>query len=108
VVKAFFVYVMTNMRRTTLYVGMTNSLIVRISQHRNGEIAGFTKRYNLNRMVYYEVFNDVRDAIAREKQTKGWSRNKKDELIATKNPRWKDLAPEVLGFDPAPKTRWRD
>lgn len=106
--RAYYTYMMTNKGHSTLYTGMTNSLVLRTSQHRRGEIAGFSKRYNTNRLVYYERFSDVRDAIAREKQLKGWSRKKKDELIATKNPDWKDLAVTLLGFGEAPVTRWEE
>lgn len=75
--KEFFVYIVTNKGRTTLYIGITHSLVRRMWQHRQGEIPGFSKRYNTNRLVYYEQFADVRDAIAREKQLKGWSLKKK-------------------------------
>ena len=106
--KEYFVYIMTNQGRTTLYTGMTNGLVRRVTQHRNGEIPGFTSRYNVNRLVYYEQFNDVRDAIAREKQIKGWSHRKKEELIETKNPKWADLAVSVLGMSPAPAGHWKE
>jgi len=106
--KAYFVYIMTNKGRTTLYTGMTNSLVRRVSRHRKGEIPGFTRRYNTNRLIYYEQFNDVHDAIAREKQIKGWSHRKKEELITTKNPKWTDLAESLLGIGVAPATRWQD
>ena len=102
----YFIYMVTNKGRTTLYTGVTNSLVRRVSQHRRGEIPGFSQRYNTNRLVYYEQFQDVRDAIAREKQLKGWSRRKKEALINAMNPGWTDLAVTVLGFGPAPSTRW--
>ena len=105
--KTYFVYMMTNKGRSTLYTGMTNSLVHRVSQHRMGEIPGFTQRYNINRLVYYEQFNDVRDAISREKQIKGWSRRKKEALISIKNPKWTDLAVTVLGLGNAPRSRWQ-
>lgn len=106
--KTYFVYIMTNKGRTVLYVGVTNSLVRRVSQHRRGETAGFTQRYNFNRLVYFEKFNDVRDAIRREKQIKGWTRKKKKDMIARMNPKWTDLAVSILGLDPAPLTRWND
>jgi putative endonuclease len=106
--KEYFVYAVTNQGRTTLYIGMTNSLVRRISEHRRGEIAGFSKRYNTTRLVYYEQYNDVRDAIAREKKLKGWSRAKKEALINSKNPKWADLAVTVLGLEPAPVSNWQD
>ncbi len=99
---------MTNKGRTTLYIGVTNSLIRRVAQHRNAEIEGFSKRYNTNRLVHYESFNDVRDAIAREKQLKGWSRKKKEALITGTNPKWTDLGETVLEFEKAPATQWED
>ncbi len=69
---------------------------------------GFTRRYNLNRLMDYEQLNDIRDAIAREKKIKGWSRMKKEALIETKNPKWMDLAVSLLGMGPAPATRWQE
>ena len=75
--KAFYVYMMTNRSRVVLYTGITNSLVRRVWQHQNGETEGFTKTYKVNRLVYYECFNDPRDAIAREKEIKGWRREKK-------------------------------
>src|SRR6476659_10849328 len=89
--KAFYVYMMTNQSRVVLYTGITNSLVKRVWQHQNGETEGFTTTYKVNRLVYYECFNDPRDAIAREKGIKGWRREKKNTLVETKNPRWTDL-----------------
>jgi len=106
--KTYFVYMMTNKGCSTLYTGMTNSLVHRVSQHRRGEIPGFTQRYNINRLVYYEQFNDVRDAISREKQIKGWSRSKKEALISIKNSKWTDLATIILGLGNAPRSRWQE
>ena len=80
-----------------LYVGMTNDLARKISEHRAGEILGFAADYRCKKLVYYEHCTNVLDAIAGEKQLKKWSRAKKVALIATLNPRWKDLAPEILG-----------
>lgn len=76
----------------TVYVGMTNDLFVRTRQHKAGEIEGFSKTYHCNRLVYYETYQSVFRAIAREKQLKGWRRSKKIKLIESKNPRWADLA----------------
>ncbi len=106
--KDYFIYMMTNKGRTTLYIGVTNSLLRRVFQHRHGDILGFSKRYNTNRLVHYEQFNNVRDAIAREKQLKGWSRCKKNTLIETTNPSWTDLAVTILGLNEAPSTQWQD
>ena len=76
----------------TLYVGMTNDLGRRVWQHKEKEIDGFTKRYNVDRLVYFEEFSNVRDAIAREKLVKKWRRSKKIELIESMNPKWQDLS----------------
>jgi putative endonuclease len=105
---AYFVYMMTNYQRTVLYTGITNSLVRRVTQHRGAEASGFTERYNVNTLVYYEQFNDVRDAIAREKQIKGWSRAKKEKLIDAMNPERADLAVTVLGLEEAPIAHWHD
>src|SRR5947208_13438343 len=86
--KAFYVYMMTNQSRVVLYTGTTNSLVRRVWQHQNGETEGFTKTYKVNRLVYYECFNDPRDAIAREKEIKGWRRDKKNALVEKMNPKW--------------------
>ena len=93
----FWVYIVTNEHDSVLYIGMTNDLARRISEHRVGEIPGFTANYRCRKLVYYEHCTNVHDAIAREKQLKKWSRSKKVGLIATMNPRRNDLAPEVLG-----------
>ena len=89
--KQYFVYIMTS-TSGTLYTGMTNNLERRVYQHKEKLIEGFTKRYNVTRLAYYEIFGDVRDAIAREKQIKGWRRSKKIALIESMNPKWKDLS----------------
>ena len=87
----YYVYMMTN-HSGTLYVGVTNDLHRRIWQHKQKLIEGFTKRYNITRLVYYEETSDVTAAIAREKQIKGWLRKKKIALIESLNPGWKDLS----------------
>ena len=92
----FYVYVMACTSRSTIYIGMTNSLVARVQQHRRQEGAGFTARYHTLHLVYYEVFHDVRDAIARETQIKKWRREKKDWLIGRMNPRWEDLSAEIV------------
>ena len=89
--KNYYVYIMTNNSRT-FYTGMTNSLERRVSEHKQKLIAGFTKRYNITQLVYYEVFSGVREAIAREKQVKDWRREKKIALIESMNPTWRDLS----------------
>jgi putative endonuclease len=94
--KAFYVYMMTNRSQVVLYTGITNSLMCRVWQHQNGGIKGFTKNYKVTRLVYYERFNDPRDAIAREKEIKGWRRQKKNALVERMNPKWADLLPMLF------------
>ncbi len=89
--KNMFVYILTNERRTTLYIGVTNDLERRLLQHRDGAVT-FTRQYNLGTLIYYESTFDPAAAIIREKQLKGWTRAKKEALIATLNPEWKDLS----------------
>ena len=87
----YFVYIMTNTSRT-LYTGVTNNLVRRVYEHKNKIIPGFTSRYNVTILVYFEESSDVHAAIAREKQIKGWRRAKKSQLIASVNPKWLDLS----------------
>ena len=84
--------VLTNKRCTTLYIGITNNIGLRLWQHRNGEAHGFAKRYHLNRLVWLEHFRNVGDAIACEKRLKGWKRSRKIALIEQRKPRWLDLS----------------
>jgi len=93
----FWVYIVTNRHDSVLYIGMTNDLARRVSEHCSGEIAGFASAYRCRKLLYYEHYTDVQDAIGRETQLKKWSRTKKLALIATLNPHWNDLAPFVLG-----------
>jgi len=96
--KTYYVYILAcNSRR--LYTGVTNNLERRLSEHRQKTIPGFTKRYNLNQLVYYETTPDVNGAIAREKEIKGWRRAKKVALIESTNPEWRDLSAEWYSFD---------
>jgi putative endonuclease len=97
--KIYFVYIMTN-RSKTLYVGVTNSLIRRVREHKSGMGSMFTKKYKLDRLVYYERYEDVHRAIGREKQIKGWLRIKKIALIVSINPAWRDLSLEWYGHHP--------
>jgi len=90
--KQYFTYMMTNRWHNVLYTGVTNSLERRVGEHKSGTVKGFTKQYNCNLLVYFEEFGEIDQAIAREKQIKAWSRAKKDALVATTNPDWKDLA----------------
>jgi len=98
-VKELFVYILTNERRTTLYIGVTNNLEGRLWQHQNGVGSKFTHQYNLTVLIYYETWPDPASAIARETQLKGWTRAKKEALISTLNPNWEDLAPSLFGED---------
>ncbi len=89
--RSYYVYVMTN-RSGTLYIGVTNDLYRRVFEHKQGKTRGFTERYKLNRLAYYEETSDVISAISREKQMKGWLRAKKIALIESANPEWEDLS----------------
>jgi len=92
--KVYYVYILTNKYNTVLYTGVTNDLERRMQAHRSPDNRGFTSRYNVQKLVYYETFDDVVEAIAREKQIKGGSRQKKIDLIVGSNPWWNDLLPE--------------
>ena len=94
--KNYYIYIMANKTNTTIYIGVTSDLIKRVWQHKNKVIDGFTKRYNVNKLVYYEETTDVNSAIAREKQLKGWNRAKKNQLIEKVNPNWDDLYDGIL------------
>ena len=87
----YYVYMLASQRNGTLYVGMTNDLIRRVWEHRNNAVEGFTKRYRVHTLVWFEATEDVSAAILREKQIKKWSRRWKLELIEKENPRWLDL-----------------
>ena len=89
--KNYYVYILTNKNHTVLYTGMTNSLLRRGWQHKAQIVSSFTKKYNVTKLVYYETFDNPREAIKREKQIKAGSRKKKIELINKFNPDWKDL-----------------
>ncbi len=93
------VYIVTNKTNSTLYTGVTSDLKKRISEHKNKVYpSSFTAKYNLAKLVYYEGFHNIEEAISREKQIKGGSRKKKEELINSVNPDWKDLYEEVLNW----------
>ena len=91
--KNYYVYIMTNNSKT-LYMVVTNNLVRRVYEHKHKLIDGFTKKYNLTKLVFYEVFNNIEDAIHREKQLKNWHRQWKINLIDSVNKEWKDLSPE--------------
>ena len=88
----YYVYIITNKRNTVLYVGVTNDLKRRMYEHKNKLIEGFSKKYNLSKLVYFEQTNDIYTAINREKQLKKWRREKKEWLINQMNPQWDDLS----------------
>jgi len=87
---------MTNAQHTVLYTGMSGDLTKRIWQHKQRKIEGFTKRYNVTKLIYVEDYRQVEDAIDREKQIKGWTRKKKERLINRVNPGWRDVYEEVI------------
>jgi putative endonuclease len=89
----YCIYILSSLSGT-LYIGVTNNLVRRVWEHKMKLIGGFTKKYNCNRLVYYEEYIDINEAIKREKQLKNWSRKKKEELIRRINPEWMDLLKE--------------
>ena len=91
ILEYYYVYIIINSHNTVLYTGVTSNLIARVFHHKNKSASSFSSKYNLDKLVYYEVFEDVNSAITREKQIKGGSRNKKIDLINKFNPSWKDL-----------------
>jgi putative endonuclease len=93
--KQFFVYILASKSRV-LYIGVTNDLARRVYEHKQGSIEGFTKRYQVNRLVYFETTCNIRAAITKEKQIKGWLRARKISLIESINPHWEDLSTSLL------------
>lgn len=89
--KRYYVYILTNKNNNVLYTGVTNNLLRRVFEHRQKAVEGFTYKYNVNKLIYYEIYQDIRDAIEREKQIKGGSRQKKIDMIQRFNAEWKDL-----------------
>ena len=89
--KQYYVYILFNKKNGTLYTGVTYDLIKRVWQHKNKVVEGFTQKYSVDKLGYYEIFGDIKLAIAREKQLKGGNRKTKLELIETNNPEWNDL-----------------
>lgn len=90
----YYVYLLTNWNNKVMYVGVTNNLERRIYEHKNKLVAGFTKKYNVGKLVYFEETSDATAAIAREKEIKKWRREKKNNLVLRGNPEWKDLSEE--------------
>ena len=95
------VYILASREYGTLYIGVTSDLIARLWQHRNGEMKGFTSKHHVHRLVRFEQFESMHDAISREKQLKRWHRQWKINLIESENPQWVDLAP-AIGLPPLP------
>ena len=94
--KNYYVYILTNKINTVLYIGVTDNIKRRVYEHKSKVVPGFTSRYNLTKLVYYEIFEDTLSAITREKQLKGWIRIKKENLIYSFNPEWEDLYEELI------------
>jgi putative endonuclease len=89
--KQYYVYILASKKNGTLYIGVTNNLLKRVYEHKNNLIGGFTKKYKVHNLVYYEAYSNIYDAIAREKRMKKWERQWKINLIEKSNPLWKDL-----------------
>ena len=98
--KIFYIYILTNLKNKTLYIGITNNLERRIYEHKNELLGGFTKKYKLKKLVYYEEFKYIKEALAREKQLKNWHREWKINLIKQINPEFNDLAEDWYDIDP--------
>ena len=94
--KQYYIYILTNLSNTVFYIGVTNNLVRRTYQHKNKFADGFTKKYNICKLVYFEIYNDINEAIRREKQLKNWHRDWKINLITEKNSEFKDLYEDIL------------
>jgi putative endonuclease len=94
--KQGYVYILFNKRHGTLYVGMTSNLVRRVYEHKNKLADGFTKKYSVDKLGYYEIYDDITSAITREKQIKGGSRKRKIDMIEKANPDWNDLYDEII------------
>ena len=92
--KQYYVYILTNKTNKVLYIGITNNLVRRMYEHKNKLVEGFTKKYNLSKLIYFETTNDVNSALIREKQLKNWHRDWELNIINDHNPDWKDLSEE--------------
>ena len=102
--KTYFVYILTNWNDKVMYVGVTSNLEKRVYEHRNKMAGGFTEKYNVHKLVYFEHTNDVRVAIEREKEIKKWRREKKNKLVESKNPEWRDISLEWTDSEPVIST----
>ena len=104
----YYVYILASATNYTIYIGVTGNLIRRVYEHKNHlDPDGFTSQYNVHKLVYFEQTTDVRAALEREKQLKGWRRSKKNALIESMNPQWKDLYPMIMGEETDPSTPLR-
>jgi putative endonuclease len=90
------IYILSNGSNSILYIGVTGNLSQRVWLHKTGDVEGFTQKYNVHKLVYFEIFEDFKTAIEREKQLKRWNRSWKEELISERNPSWRDLYDDIL------------
>lgn len=90
--KYYYVYILTNWNNKVMYIGVTNNLERRLCEHKTKQFKGFTEKYNVNKLVYFDVTDDINSAIETEKKIKHWTRRKKNELVESVNPEWKDLS----------------
>ena len=97
----YYVYFLASRPGGAIYIGVTNDLVRRVYEHKSGAVKGHTKRYNIDRLVYFEIYGDIQNALQREHNIKHWSRAWKTELIAKENPSWRDLYEEIAGPDTA-------
>jgi putative endonuclease len=93
--RSYYVYLLTNWNNSVMYIGVTNDLKRRVYEHQNKLVKGFTEKYNVNKLVYYEQTNDVITALTREKEIKKWRREKKNSLVISGNPEWNDLSTKI-------------
>ncbi len=93
----YYVYILTNWNNRVMYIGVTGDLARRLYEHKNALVRGFTEKYNVHKLVYYETAGDIRSAIGREKELKAWRREKKNTLVEKRNPQWRDLSADVMG-----------
>ena len=96
--KQYYVYILASKKNGTIYIGVTGNLLKRVDEHKNNIVQGFTQKYNVHALVYYEQYGDINSAIAREKQLKKWNRQWKINLIEKDNPDWNDLFEEVSSW----------
>ena len=94
--RQYYVYILASKKNGTLYIGVTNNLLKRVHEHKNDLMEGFTQKYRVHSLVYYEVYGDIIDAITREKRMKKWKRQWKIELIEKTNPQWRDLYSDIM------------